>query len=60
MVLVDFIGIFFTCGNTFGHMLYINTYHFFKKCFIIWFRMVIKHISDNYAENKNFSKIGTW
>ena len=22
MVLVDYIGIFFTCGNTFGHMLY--------------------------------------
>ena len=23
MVLVDYIGIFFTCGNTFGHILYI-------------------------------------
>ena len=22
MVLVDYIGIFFTCGNTFGHILY--------------------------------------
>jgi hypothetical protein len=22
MVLVDYIGIFFTCGDTFGHMLY--------------------------------------
>jgi hypothetical protein len=24
MVLVDYIGIFFTCGNTFGHILYIG------------------------------------
>jgi hypothetical protein len=23
MVLVDYIGIFFICGNTFGHLLYI-------------------------------------
>ena len=23
MVLVDYTGIFFTCGNTFGHILYI-------------------------------------
>ena len=24
MVLVDYIRIFFTCGNTFGHMLYMS------------------------------------
>ena len=24
MVLVEYIGIFFTCANTFGHILYVN------------------------------------
>jgi hypothetical protein len=28
MVLVDYIGIIFTCANTFGHILYIVSYQY--------------------------------
>jgi hypothetical protein len=36
MVLVDYIGIFFTCGNTFGHILYIRIFTRFLIIFKIY------------------------
>jgi hypothetical protein len=68
MVLVDYIGIFFTCGNTFGHMLYmyveklVNHAKLLATCCNIHVQHVAKSIAtckkNPYVINQNhiFSK----
>ena len=41
-VLVDYIGIFFTCGNTFGHMLYVPL--IFKNLYFIYLNRCYSYI----------------
>ena len=51
MVLVDYIGIFFTCGNTFGHILY----KIFMKN-VQFLRKVLPVNSEVLVHLKNFER----
>ena len=43
MVLVDYIGILFTCGNTFGHILYTKQSDRFNEKVFLFFSVSPPH-----------------